>query len=162
MHDPDNETHEVDPTATTLSALVPLSMAGSRLDVIAAGLFPEFSRSKLSEWIKSGRLTLDGATARPRDTLTGGDGHDTLQGERGNDEMQGGAGSDDFVFKGTILGNDTISDFDFAFDAIVFDGQTSSDVSLQKVSGGYSVTHLHGEVLVLTTDDLDANSFTYT
>ena len=73
MHDPDNETHEVDPAATMLRAVVPLSMAGSRLDVIAAGLFPEFSRSKLSEWIKSGRLTLDGATARPRDTLTGGE-----------------------------------------------------------------------------------------
>lgn len=117
----------------------------------------------------SGTDSLDGEDGNDRlfggngaDTLTGGDGHDTLEGERGNDEMQGGAGSDDFVFKGTVLGNDTISDFDFAFDAIIFDGQTSSDVSLQKVSGGYSVTHLHGEVLVLTTDDLDADSFTYT
>lgn len=76
MHDPETESDEVEATATLLNAVVPLSSAGSRLDVVAAGLFPDYSRSKLSEWIKSGRLTLDGATARPRDTLTGGE---TLQ-----------------------------------------------------------------------------------
>ncbi len=73
MHDPENETDSVDATASTQTATVPLSLAGSRLDVIAATLFPDFSRSKLSDWIKSGRLTVNGTTARPRDTLTGGE-----------------------------------------------------------------------------------------
>ena len=52
-------------------AVVPDSAAGRRFDAVLAELFPEFSRSRLSEWIKSGDALLDGETARPRDTLRG-------------------------------------------------------------------------------------------
>lgn len=52
---------------------VPDSLAGRRFDVAVAELFPEYSRSRLSAWIRSGDLLLDGRTARPRDLLAGGE-----------------------------------------------------------------------------------------
>lgn len=51
------------------SAQVPAELAGIRLDQIAAKLFPEYSRSRLQEWIKSGQLLVDGQKKRPRDTV---------------------------------------------------------------------------------------------
>jgi 23S rRNA pseudouridine1911/1915/1917 synthase len=55
------------------AAEVPISMAGMRLDQIAAKLFDAYSRAKLTEWIKSEKLTVNGKTARPRDALSGGE-----------------------------------------------------------------------------------------
>jgi len=55
------------------SVRVPASAAGRRFDAVLAELFPEFSRSRLSEWIKSGDARLDGEIARPRDLLRGGE-----------------------------------------------------------------------------------------
>ena len=54
-------------------AVVPDSAAGRRFDAVLAELFPEFSRSRLAEWIKSGEALLDGATVRPRDPVRGGE-----------------------------------------------------------------------------------------
>ena len=54
-------------------AQVPDSVAGRRLDAVVAELFPEYSRSRLSAWIKSGDLTVDSATVRPRDPVRGGE-----------------------------------------------------------------------------------------
>ena len=54
-------------------ARVPDAAAGRRFDAVLAELFPEFSRSRLSEWIKSGAVLLDGATVRPRDPVRGGE-----------------------------------------------------------------------------------------
>ena len=54
-------------------AVVPDGAAGRRFDAVLAELFPEFSRSRLSEWIKSGDVLLDGAQARPRDAVRGGE-----------------------------------------------------------------------------------------
>ncbi|MEW9572364.1 23S rRNA pseudouridine(1911/1915/1917) synthase RluD [Rhodanobacter sp. Si-c] len=54
-------------------ARVPLSAAGRRFDQALAELFPDYSRSRLSAWIKSGAATLDGATAPPRQLLRGGE-----------------------------------------------------------------------------------------
>ena len=54
-------------------ATIPASAAGRRLDAVLAELFPEYSRSRLSAWIKSGHVTLDGATPRPRDAVRGGE-----------------------------------------------------------------------------------------
>jgi len=56
-----------------LSEHVPDELAGQRLDQIAALLFSGYSRSKLSEWIKAGSLTVDGKAARPRDAMRGGE-----------------------------------------------------------------------------------------
>jgi 23S rRNA pseudouridine1911/1915/1917 synthase len=52
---------------------VPDSAAGRRFDAVLAELFPEYSRSRLSEWIKSGAALLDGNQARPRDPVRGGE-----------------------------------------------------------------------------------------
>ncbi|MEQ4573770.1 MAG: 23S rRNA pseudouridine(1911/1915/1917) synthase RluD [Gammaproteobacteria bacterium] len=54
-------------------AVVPDQAAGRRFDAVLAELFPEFSRSRLAEWIKSGDVLLDGEPARPRDPVRGGE-----------------------------------------------------------------------------------------
>ena len=60
-------------SASTLTATVPDSSAGRRFDAVLAELFPEYSRSRLAAWIKSGDASLDGHEARPRDTVHGGE-----------------------------------------------------------------------------------------
>jgi 23S rRNA pseudouridine1911/1915/1917 synthase len=57
----------------TRAASVPESAAGRRFDAVVAELFPEFSRSRLSLWIKSGDLLLDGRVVRGRDPVRGGE-----------------------------------------------------------------------------------------
>ncbi|MCW5580904.1 MAG: 23S rRNA pseudouridine(1911/1915/1917) synthase RluD [Luteimonas sp.] len=54
-------------------ARVPESAAGRRFDAVLAELFPEFSRSRLADWIRSGDALLDGRQARPRDPVRGGE-----------------------------------------------------------------------------------------
>ncbi|MCW8807376.1 MAG: 23S rRNA pseudouridine(1911/1915/1917) synthase RluD [Rhodanobacter sp.] len=54
-------------------ATVPLSAAGRRFDQALAEMFPDYSRSRLSGWVKSGAVTLDGAAAPPRQLLRGGE-----------------------------------------------------------------------------------------
>ena len=49
-------------TAIRHEARVPLTAAGRRFDQTLAELFPDYSRSRLAAWIKSGAATLDGAT----------------------------------------------------------------------------------------------------
>ena len=58
--------------ASERTAIVPDSAAGRRFDAVLAELFPEFSRSRLSEWIKSGDALLDGRAVRPRDPVRAG------------------------------------------------------------------------------------------
>ena len=52
---------------------VPAELAGTRLDQAAAQLFPDFSRSRLQSWIKSGELTVDGKAVKTRAKLMGGE-----------------------------------------------------------------------------------------
>jgi 23S rRNA pseudouridine1911/1915/1917 synthase len=52
---------------------VPDQASGRRFDAVLAELFPEYSRSRLAEWIKSGDVLLDGRQARPRDPVRGGE-----------------------------------------------------------------------------------------
>jgi len=56
-----------------LDAEVPLDVAGQRLDQVAPQLFPDFSRSRLQSWIKLGNLKVNGAPARGKDKLNGGE-----------------------------------------------------------------------------------------
>ena len=58
---------------SALAATVPAHAAGRRFDVVLAELFPQYSRSRLAEWIKSGDALLDGEAARPRDPVRGGE-----------------------------------------------------------------------------------------
>ncbi|TNC92247.1 MAG: 23S rRNA pseudouridine(1911/1915/1917) synthase RluD [Thalassolituus sp.] len=52
---------------------VPYEEGNKRLDQVAARLFPDFSRSRLQEWIKSGQLTVNGEVMRGRDKVVGGE-----------------------------------------------------------------------------------------
>jgi len=62
----------VDPQQTR-TAIIPQELAGTRLDRALASLFPEFSRSRLSEWIRQGHVTVDARARRPRDRVAGGE-----------------------------------------------------------------------------------------
>jgi len=74
------------------------------------------------------------------DILNGGDGNDTLLGENHNDTLNGGLGDDiltggggydTFVFDSLNSGNDTISDFNSAYDLLQFESAifaTATDV----------------------------------
>ncbi len=60
-------------SAVPRTAVVPDAASGRRFDAVLAELFPEFSRSRLAEWIKSGDALLDGRQVRPRDPVRGGE-----------------------------------------------------------------------------------------
>ncbi|MBD7987940.1 23S rRNA pseudouridine(1911/1915/1917) synthase RluD [Luteimonas sp. Sa2BVA3] len=71
-HDTDaSEAADAAPDAPR-SARVPDALAGRRFDAVLAELFPEYSRSRLSAWVKSGDVLLDGATVRPREAVRAG------------------------------------------------------------------------------------------
>ena len=57
----------------TRTAIIPQELAGTRLDQALARVFPEFSRSRLSEWIRGGLATVDRRQWRPRDRVAGGE-----------------------------------------------------------------------------------------
>jgi 23S rRNA pseudouridine1911/1915/1917 synthase len=50
---------------------IPENLAGLRLDQALALIFPEFSRSRLKNWLTTGNLRVDGKDMRPRDKVNG-------------------------------------------------------------------------------------------
>lgn len=56
-----------------LRATVPVDCVGQRIDQVAAQMFPDFSRSRLQQWIREGHLTVDGRQRRARDKVMGGE-----------------------------------------------------------------------------------------
>ncbi|MGI9275943.1 MAG: 23S rRNA pseudouridine(1911/1915/1917) synthase RluD [Endozoicomonas sp.] len=52
---------------------VPLELGGKRLDQAASSCFPDFSRARLQEWIKSGALLMDGNRCKPKEKVMGGE-----------------------------------------------------------------------------------------
>ena len=61
-----------DDDTETLHAPVPEHLAGRRFDQALAEMFPEFSRSRLTDWIKSGAARLGGEVVRPRESVHAG------------------------------------------------------------------------------------------
>ena len=57
----------------SLQLLVPDSCAGMRLDQALAKLLPEYSRSRLQEWINSQQVKVDGEYASTRQKIWGGE-----------------------------------------------------------------------------------------
>lgn len=56
-----------------LSARIPATAAGRRLDQVLAELFPDFSRSRLQQWVKAGEVLLNGEVVVARYKLAGGE-----------------------------------------------------------------------------------------
>jgi 23S rRNA pseudouridine1911/1915/1917 synthase len=56
-----------------LSARIPETAAGRRLDQVLAELFPEFSRSRLQQWVNSGEVLLNGEVVAVRYKVAGGE-----------------------------------------------------------------------------------------
>jgi 23S rRNA pseudouridine1911/1915/1917 synthase len=66
--------HEADDSERELlEASIPLTAAGRRFDQVLAELFPDFSRSRLTEWIKSGDALLGGRLVKPKEAVRGGE-----------------------------------------------------------------------------------------
>ncbi len=62
-----------DASATALTVVIPANSAGIRFDQALASLFPEHSRSRLTAWIKAGRITLDSKTSAASHKVWGGE-----------------------------------------------------------------------------------------
>jgi 23S rRNA pseudouridine1911/1915/1917 synthase len=58
---------------TPMTAQIPASAAGRRFDQALVELFPDYSRSRLAAWIRSGDVLLDGAAVAPRHIVSGGE-----------------------------------------------------------------------------------------
>jgi len=57
-----------------LIARIDLQYSGKRLDQVLASLFPDFSRTRLQEWVRAGRVSLDGDVVnKPRNRVAGGE-----------------------------------------------------------------------------------------
>lgn len=52
-------------------AEIPLDLVGQRLDAALAQVWPEFSRSQLTQWLRRGLLTVDGESPLPRTRVRG-------------------------------------------------------------------------------------------
>ncbi len=48
-------------------------LGGMRLDQAAAQAFPEYSRARLQQWLKEGRLTLNGQSPKGKERIVGGE-----------------------------------------------------------------------------------------
>jgi 23S rRNA pseudouridine1911/1915/1917 synthase len=67
MNDSENKINDKTPLTVQRSLMVPSHLAGLRIDRATAVMFPEFSRSRLSDWIKCGYVQVNGHVTRPRD-----------------------------------------------------------------------------------------------
>ena len=54
-----------------IKIIVPKRMEGERLDVAIAEMLPEYSRSKITSWIKSGEAMINEKIFKPRDKVSG-------------------------------------------------------------------------------------------
>ncbi len=56
-----------------LNATIPDALAGRRLDQALAEIFPDYSRSRLKQWLEAGNILVDGEKKRPKDKIWGGE-----------------------------------------------------------------------------------------
>lgn len=61
------------PSTAPLTAQVPSEYAGKRLDQVLALLFPNYSRSRLQQWIKQDQVRVNGMAWAAKDRLFGGE-----------------------------------------------------------------------------------------
>lgn len=53
--------------------IIPETYYGDRVDVALAKMLPEFSRSQLTLWLKTGRIMLNGHSMKPKEKVSGGE-----------------------------------------------------------------------------------------
>lgn len=53
--------------------VIPSEYHGQRVDAVLAQLFPDFSRSQLTAWLKDGAITLDQRSYKPKEKVYGGE-----------------------------------------------------------------------------------------
>jgi 23S rRNA pseudouridine1911/1915/1917 synthase len=56
-----------------MSVTVSSRLAGRRLDQALAHMFPQYSRSRLQTWLKSGHILIDGAAMQAKSVVSGGE-----------------------------------------------------------------------------------------
>lgn len=56
-----------------LTASIPDALGGARVDQALAALFPQYSRSRIQQWIRSGHALVDGSRRRQKDLVDGGE-----------------------------------------------------------------------------------------
>ncbi|MEE9494170.1 MAG: 23S rRNA pseudouridine(1911/1915/1917) synthase RluD [Gammaproteobacteria bacterium] len=56
-----------------LDGTIPDDAFGKRLDQVLAQMFPEYSRSRLTQWVRAGQVTLDGLPCKPKQKCQGGE-----------------------------------------------------------------------------------------
>ena len=54
-----------------LQIIIPTRMKGERLDASLAEMLPDYSRSKITSWIKSGDALINHQTFKPKDKVSG-------------------------------------------------------------------------------------------
>ncbi|UTH73633.1 23S rRNA pseudouridine(1911/1915/1917) synthase RluD [Chromobacterium sp. IIBBL 290-4] len=59
--------------STTQLLEAPLALCGERLDAVLAKLLPDYSRSRLTQWIKDGLVLVDGKVVAPKTKMLGGE-----------------------------------------------------------------------------------------
>ena len=78
-HDPDLDDGEVDEGSEGNLADSPISLKlsaddrGERLDKVLSKLVPQYSRSRIQQWIESGHVTVDGEPAKGKTMVLGGE-----------------------------------------------------------------------------------------
>jgi 23S rRNA pseudouridine1911/1915/1917 synthase len=55
----------------TLTIIIPERMTGNRLDVALSEMLPDYSRSKITAWIKSGNALINNKAFKPKDKVNG-------------------------------------------------------------------------------------------
>jgi 23S rRNA pseudouridine1911/1915/1917 synthase len=55
----------------TLTIIIPERMTGDRLDVALSAMLPDYSRSKITAWIKSGDALINNKAFKPKDKVNG-------------------------------------------------------------------------------------------
>ncbi|AON55236.1 RluA family pseudouridine synthase [Herbaspirillum seropedicae] len=62
---------EIGPGLEPLTLRLDDEVIGQRLDKVLSGLLPEFSRSRIQQWIEDGHVTVNGAPAKAKMTMLG-------------------------------------------------------------------------------------------
>lgn len=73
--EPDNDADDAESESGSepISLILPREAAGERLDKILSQLVPQYSRSRIQQWIDAGLVTLEGKPARTKTIVTGGE-----------------------------------------------------------------------------------------